>query len=207
MHFWEELEDCKFNDNEFLVDHLVEVVKDEGINSLEELNNYENKYFTESNMTREEWVGWYQKSLEVIPEVDGVENDPTADKIRELRNQIFSTSDINLKIKNIIIVCALLEREFCFLVEAYNLIMDGKITSDNQVVRKNIVLCGSMKVKDEIIRVANILTNRGFKIADVFLCLLERVASHNGELISVAEEVKHIFFFVKVIFPALALSK
>ena len=45
MHFWEELEDCKFNDNEFLVDHLVEVVKDEGINSLEELRNYENKYF------------------------------------------------------------------------------------------------------------------------------------------------------------------
>lgn len=203
MHFWEELEDCKFNDNEFLVDHLVEVVKDEGINSLEELRNYENKYFTESNMTREEWVGWYQKSLEVIPEVDGVENDPTADKIRELRNQIFSTSDINLKIRNIIIVCALLEREFCFLVEAYNLIMDGKITSDNQVVRKNIVLCGSMKVKDEIIRIANLLTNRGFNVLLPLECMrgeakkiasrahFDRIVNPNNEYVLIVNATKN----------------
>lgn len=203
MHFWEELEDCKFNDNEFLVDHLVEVVKDEGINSLDELRNYENKYFTESNMTREEWVGWYQKSLEVIPEVDGVENDPTADKIRELRNQIFSTSDIDLKIKNIIIVCALLEREFCFLVEAYNLVMDGKITSDNQVIKKNIVLCGSMKVKDEIIRVANLLTNRGFNVLLPLECMrgepkkiasrahFDRIVNPNNEYVLIVNATKN----------------
>ena len=40
MNLWEELEDCKFEDNEYLVDHLIEVVKDEEINSLEELKKY-----------------------------------------------------------------------------------------------------------------------------------------------------------------------
>lgn len=175
MNFWEELDACKYNENEYLVEHLVEVIKDEGINNLEELNAYENKYFTESNMSKEEWVGWYQKSLEVIPEIEELQNDSTADKIKELRNQIFSTSDINLKIKNIIIVCALLEREFCFLVEAYNLVMNGEVSSeiygslekiDNSASlnRKNIVLCGSMKVKDEILKVAEQLRTYGFNV-------------------------------------------
>ena len=39
--------DDKYEDNEYLVDHLIEVVKDEGINILEELQAYEDKYFLE----------------------------------------------------------------------------------------------------------------------------------------------------------------
>ena len=127
MHFWEELEDCKFNDNEFLVDHLVEVVKDEGINSLEELRNYENKYFTESNMTKEEWVGWYQKSLEVIPEVDGVENDPIADKILTSTVLFMLIADGTIPAPwGVIVVSIIIAREF--MVSALRLLAASKGT-------------------------------------------------------------------------------
>lgn len=182
MQFWEELEDYKFNDNEYLVDHLVEVIKDEGINSLEELKNYEQKYFIESNMSREEWINWYENSFNDMPEIDNMTNDEIAKKIKQLREEITNTLDNNLKIRNIIMICALTEREFCFLVEAYNLIVDGEVTSydenanneesseevkvinntndtDNKI---NVVLCGSMKVKDEILRVADELKMMGY---------------------------------------------
>ena len=39
MNLLEELDACKFEDNEYLVEHLMEVVKDEGINTLDELKN------------------------------------------------------------------------------------------------------------------------------------------------------------------------
>ena len=45
-------------------------------------------------------------------------------------------------------ICALLEREFCFLVEAYNLIVGGEVTlGEDLEACRTVVLCGSMKVK------------------------------------------------------------
>lgn len=127
MNFWEELDSCKYNDNEYLVDHLIEVIKDENINSLEELKEYEEKYFSESNMSKEEWIDYYENSFKEIPEIKNVENDEVANKIRKLREEMSNTLDDELRIRNIIMMCSLLEREFCFLVEAYNLIVSGKV--------------------------------------------------------------------------------
>ncbi len=168
MNFWEELEDLKFNDNEYLVDHLVEVIKDEGINSLEELKAYENKYFVDSNMTREDWIRYYQDSFMKFPELEGMDNDATALKIKSLRDEMLGTFDNNLKIKNIIMICALMEREFCFLVEAYNLILGGDIEIKDErlapffVPNKNVVLCGSMKVRDQLLKIADALRMMGY---------------------------------------------
>lgn len=167
MHFWEELEDCKYGDNEYLVDYLIEIVKDENINSLEDLQTYENKYFTDSNMSREDWVKWYEEAFEDIPEIDDMTNDEVALKVKQLRSELIVAEDIEVKIKNIVKICALLEKEVCFVVEVYNLIMGDVnlhnkdiITNDN----RNIVICGSMKVKDELLKTALILQSRGYDI-------------------------------------------
>lgn len=167
MHFWEELEDCKYGENEFLVDYLIEIVKDENINSLEELQAYEDKYFTESNMSREDWVKWYEGSFEHLPEIDEMINDEAALKVKQLRAELAATNDINAKIKDIVIICALLEREVCFVVEMYNLIMGDENLSKKDKdtdVNRNIVICGSMNVKDEILKAALVLQSRGFDI-------------------------------------------
>ncbi len=223
MQFWEELEDYKFNDNEYLVDHLVEVIKDEGINSLEELKSYEQKYFIESNMSREDWINWYENSFNNMPEIDNMTNDETAKKIKQLIEEITNTLDNNLKIRNIITICALTEREFCFLVEAYNLIVDGEVTAYDEDAGKvettkevkvidnvnnvennkvNIVLCGSMKVKDEILRVSDELRNMGYNILLPEECLREeakaiasrahfnRIADENNEYILIVNATK-----------------
>lgn len=127
VEFWEELDSLKYEDNEYLVDHLIEVVKDEGINSLEELQEYEDKYFLESGMNREQWLDYYENSFKNIPELDKAENDPVTIKIKKLREEVSNTLDTDLRIRNIIMMCALLEREFCFLVEAYNLVVNGNV--------------------------------------------------------------------------------
>lgn len=223
MQFWEELEDYKFNDNEYLVDHLVEVIKDEGINSLEELSAYEQKYFVDSNMSREDWIKWYEDSFANMPEIDSMTNDETAKKIKHLREEITNTLDNNLKIRNIIMICALTEREFCFLVEAYNLIVDGEVTSydENSINQENneeikvvdntngtkentidVVLCGSMKVKDDILRVAEELRNMGYNPLLPEECLrgeakviasrahFNRIADKNNEYILIVNTTK-----------------
>ena len=99
MHFWEELEDCKYEENEYLVDYLIEIVKDEKIDSLEDLQAYEDKYFTESNMSREDWVKWYEESFEHLSEIDEMINDDVALKVKQLRSELEVTNDIELKIK------------------------------------------------------------------------------------------------------------
>lgn len=129
MNFWEELDSLKYEENEYLVDHLIEVVKDEGINSLEELQAYEDKYFLESGMNKEQWLDYYENSFKNIPELDKTDNDPVTLKIKKLREEVSNTLDTDLRIKNLIMMCALLEREFIFLVEAYNLIVSGNINN------------------------------------------------------------------------------
>ena len=66
MNLWEELDACKFEDNEYLVDHLIEVVKDEEINTFEELEKYQEDYFKESGMTKEDWIN----VNDALPDVD-----------------------------------------------------------------------------------------------------------------------------------------
>lgn len=213
MNFWEELDACKFNDNEYLVDHLIEVIKDENINSLEELIEYENKYFLESNMTREEWVKWYEDLFEDMPELNNL-NDDSLMTIDILKSEIKSTNDINIKIKNIITICVMVEREFCFLVEAYNLIMGGSVNNielsekekivDNVNYNsgKNVVLCGSMKVKDEILKAADELKNMGYNPILPLECLrgeskviaskahMDRIVNPSNEYILVVNAIK-----------------
>lgn len=167
MHFWEELEDCKYGENELLVDYLIEIVKDEGINSLEELQAYEEKYFTDSNMTKEEWVKWYEESFEKIPEIDDMTNDEAALKVKQLRSELSATSDIDIKIKDIVMISALLEKEVCFVVEIYNLIMgDENLPKKEKNIKdnRNIVICGSMKAKDDILKVSLVLQSRGYDV-------------------------------------------
>lgn len=207
MNLWEELDACKYGDNEYLVDHLIEVVKDEGINSLSELEAYELKYFSDSNMTKEQWVTWYEETLQNIPEIENVENDDTAIKIRKLREEISNTLDTNLKIRNIIMICALLEREFCFLVEAYNLIVGGEVSfEDNETVNNNIVLCGSMAVKEEIVRIKNELQSKGYNVLLPVECMMgepkvvasrahfDRIINPNNNIILVVNATKNGYF-------------
>ena len=170
MNLWEEIDACKFEGNEYLVEHLVEVVKDEGINSLEELKNYEERYFIESGMKKEDWVRWYEKSFETIPDLKKIYGEVDANKIKFLMTELKNSKDINQKIENIIRICIILEKEFCFLVEAYNLILDGKIDVSNTEVEivaeknKNIVLCGSMKFKTQIMSVGEQLKSKGYNV-------------------------------------------
>jgi len=194
MNLWEELDACKFEDNEYLVDHLIEVVKDENINSLEELKKYENNYFIESGMSKEDWIKWYEKSFDKIPDLEKIYGVEAANRIKALRDEIKNSEDINKRIENIIKICVILEKECCFLVEIYNLILGGEVTGEemeiveetkneeyfdegvmNQIAvvseedvvvdpKKNVVLCGSMKFKDEIIIVSERLKGLGFNV-------------------------------------------
>lgn len=190
MNLLEELDACKFEDNEYLVEHLMEVVKDEGINTLDELKKYEENYFTESGMTREDWVKWYEKSFDKIPDLEKMYGLEASNKINELRNGIKNATDINKKIENIIKICVILEKECCFLVEIYNLIVGGTVDVEssapvnndifednlpNQIAvvsddvvqvdpNKNVVLCGSMKFKNEIIKISERLKGLGFNV-------------------------------------------
>ncbi len=203
MDLWEELDSCKYGDNEYLVDHLIEVVKDEGINSLNELEAYELKYFSESNMTKEEWVKWYEDSFKNIPEIENADNDPVAIKIKQLREEISNTLDTNLKIRNIIMICALLEREFCFLVEAYNLIVGGEVTfNEDMEACRTVVLCGSMKVKDEILNIQKQLQDMGFNVLIPVECMMgepkavasrahfDRIANPSSSIVLVVNATK-----------------
>ena len=201
MNLWEELDACKFEDNEYLVDHLIEVVKDEGINTLEELKTYEDNYFIESGMTKKDWVKWYEKSFDTMADLDKVYGEEAARKINSLKEELKKTEDINKKIENIIKICVALEKEFCFLVEAYDLVLGGEVTGvvdtdivsqtkkesnvtqvvptnddddvKNQILivpnelievdkNKNVVLCGSMRFKDHIIKISERLKALGF---------------------------------------------
>lgn len=196
MNLWEELDACKFEGNEYLVEHLIEVVKDEGINSLEELNKYQDAYFKDSGMSKEDWVKWYEKSFDKIPDLENMYGEAAASKINAIRDELKSNTNINDKIENIIKICVILEKECCFLVEIYNLIVGGAVTLEeekevvkdindderyfdddiqNQIaiidekdivvdVSKNIVLCGSMKFKNEIIKVSERLKGLGFNV-------------------------------------------
>jgi hypothetical protein len=190
MNLLEELDACKFEDNEYLVEHLMEVVKDEEINTLDELKKYEENYFTESGMTKEDWVKWYEKSFDKIPDLEKMYGLEASNKINELRSGIKDAKDINKKIENIIKICVILEKECCFLVEIYNLIVGGiveiessapvnndifednlpnqiAVVSDDVVQaypNKNVVLCGSMKFKNEIIMISERLKGLGFNV-------------------------------------------
>ena len=190
MNLLEELDACKFEDNEYLVEHLMEVVKDEEINTLDELKKYEEKYFTESGMTKEDWVKWYEKSFDKIPDLEKMYGLEASNKINELRSGIKNAKDINKKIENIIKICVILEKECCFLVEIYNLIVGGTVEIEssapvnndifednlpNQIAvvsddvvqmdpNKNVVLCGSMKFKNEIIKISERLKGLGFNV-------------------------------------------
>lgn len=194
MNLWEELDACKFEDNEYLVEHLIEVVKDEDINTLEELKKYQEDYFKESGMTKEDWVKWYEKSFDKIPDLENIYGEIAANKINSLRDELKNAKNINDKIENIIKICVILEKECCFLVEIYNLIMGGDVTeevepvkeeikvsnpveedvknkitviSDAEVkvdINKNVVLCGSMKFKNEIIKISERLKGLGFNV-------------------------------------------
>ena len=130
MNLWEELDACKFEDNEYLVDHLIEVVKDEELNTFEELEKYQEDYFKESGMTKEDWIKWYEKSFDKIPDLENIYGEAAANKINALRKELTSTKDTNKKIENIIKICVILEKECCFLVEIYNLIMGGEVTEE-----------------------------------------------------------------------------
>ncbi len=175
MHFWEELEDCKYGDNEFLVDYLIEIVKDENIKTFEELEAYENRYYEESGMSKEEWVNWYIDSFKVLPEIDRMTNDEVALKVKQLRSELNVTDDLEVKVRNIVMICALLEKEVCFVTEVYNLILGDErirqIQSPND--NRNIVLCGSMNVKDEILKAALILQSRGYDVLLPNECISE----------------------------------
>ena len=190
MNLLEELDSCKFEDNEYLVEHLMEVVKDEEINTLDELKKYEEKYFTESGMTKEDWVKWYEKSFDKIPDLEKMYGLEASNKINELISGIKNAKDINKKIENIIKICVILEKECCFLVEIYNLIVGGTVEVEssapvnndifednlpNQIAvvsddvvqvdpNKNVVLCGSMKFKNEIIKISERLKGLGFNV-------------------------------------------
>ena len=190
MNLLEELDACKFEDNEYLVEHLMEVVKDEEINTLDELKKYEENYFTESGMTKEDWVKWYEKSFDKIPDLEKMYGLEASNKINELRSGIKNAKDINKKIENIIKICVILEKECCFLVEIYNLIVGGTVEIEssapvnndifednlpNQIAvvsddvvqmdpNKNVVLCGSMKFKNEIIKISERLKGLGFNV-------------------------------------------
>lgn len=196
MNLWEELDACKFEDNEYLVDHLIEVVKDEGINTLDELKKYEENYFTESGMTKEDWVKWYEKSFDKIPDLENIYGEVAANKITELRAELKNAKDMNERIENIIKICVILEKECCFLVEIYNLILGGEVTEEVETVKivdvpkndehfeddlqnqiaiiadheikvdpnKNVVLCGSMKFKNEIVKISERLKGLGFNV-------------------------------------------
>ena len=197
MNLWEEIDACKFEDNEYLVDHLIEVVKDEKINSIEELKKYQEDYFKESGMTKEDWVKWYEKSFDKIPDLENIYGEEAALKINSLKKELQASKDINLKIENIIKICVILEKECCFLVEIYNLIVGGVVTDElesvvedvqeidnsiqpdndlkNQIIElnveeleidpnKNIVLCGSMRFKNEILKIGDRLKGLGFNV-------------------------------------------
>lgn len=196
MNLWEELDACKFEDNEYLVEHLMEVVKDEEINTLDELKKYEENYFIESGMTKEDWVKWYEKSFDKIPDLENIYGETAANKINELRAELKNAKDINERIENIIKICVILEKECCFLVEIYNLILGGEVTEEVEIVNnvgvskndehfeddlqnqiaiiadhevevdpnKNVVLCGSMKFKNEIVKISERLKGLGFNV-------------------------------------------
>ncbi|MBR6820757.1 MAG: hypothetical protein IKM55_00865 [Bacilli bacterium] len=196
MNLWEELDACKFEDNEYLVDHLIEVVKDEELNTFEELEKYQEDYFKESGMTKEDWIKWYEKSFDKIPDLENIYGEAAANKINALRKELTSTKDVNKKIENIIKICVILEKECCFLVEIYNLIMGGEVTEEvtteevtpqetivnpvddiirNQITEisdeevkidpnKNVVLCGSMKFKNEIVKISERLRGLGYNV-------------------------------------------
>lgn len=97
MNLWEELDACKFEDNEYLVDHLIEVVKDEELNTFEELEKYQEDYFKESGMTKEDWIKWYEKSFDKIPDLENIYGEAAANKINALRKELTSTKDVNKK--------------------------------------------------------------------------------------------------------------
>ncbi len=175
MHFWEELEDCKYDDNEFLVEYLIEIVKDENINNAEELEVYENRYYTESGMSKEEWANWYIDSFKVLPEIDNMTNDEVALKVKQLRSELNVTDDLDIKVRNIVMICALLEKEVCFVTEVYNLILgDERVRQiQNPNDNRNIVLCGCIELKDEILKTALVLQSRGYDVLLPNECISE----------------------------------
>ena len=169
MNLWEELESCKYKGNEYLVDYLVQIIKDENLNTLEDLDKYESDYIKESNMTKEEWIQFYKDSFVSLPEIDDITNDPVALRIKQERAELMVTDDVNVQIRNIIIICALLEREVCFVKEAYNLVISGNVYLDitkPKIVRenRNVLLYGNKNGREEMLKVALLLQSRGYDV-------------------------------------------
>ena len=69
-----------------------------------------------------------------IPDLENIYGEVAANKINSLREELKNAKDINTRIENIIKICVILEKECCFLVEIYNLILGGEVTEEVEAV-------------------------------------------------------------------------
>lgn len=129
MKIIDELKNKISNENKRIVLELSNIIIDNKITTLEELKQKEDELFTDNNkvLTEQERIDY---CLDMIKYSSADYELLTYDEIQEykrLKLELKSSISNNQKIKDLIILFSMTDRDMMFLTEAYDLIVSNKL--------------------------------------------------------------------------------
>lgn len=129
MKIIDDLKNNISNENEKLVFELANIIIDNKITTLEELKKLEDSFFTYNGkvLSDDERINY---CLKIIKYNSDDYDLLTVDEIQEykrLKNELQTAISNEQKIKNLILLFSMTDRDMMFLTEAYDLIVSNKL--------------------------------------------------------------------------------
>lgn len=127
MKILDDLKDKISNKNKKIVLELSNVIMDNKITSLEQLKQKEDELFTINNkvLTDQERIDYCLDMIKYSSEDYELLSFEEIQEYKKLKVELKSTISNNQKIKDLIILFSMTDKEMLFLTEAYNLILNN----------------------------------------------------------------------------------
>ena len=129
MNLVEELRNKMNNDNYKIIEELAQIIIDLKINSLEELKKQEDDLFVYNNkkLTDDERINLCMEMIKYANGDYDLLSFEEIQKYKQLKLELESNISNEEKIKNLIILFNMTDRDMLFLTEAYKFIINGII--------------------------------------------------------------------------------
>lgn len=129
MNLVEELRNKMNNDNYKIIEELAQIIIDLKINSLEELKKQEDDLFVYNNkkLTDDERINLCMEMIKYTTGDYDLLSFEEIQKYKQLKLELESNISNEEKIKNLIILFNMTDRDMLFLTEAYKFIINGII--------------------------------------------------------------------------------
>ncbi len=127
MKILDDLKDKISNKNKKIVLELSNVIMDNKITSLEQLKQKEDELFTINNkvLTDQERIDYCLDMIKYSSEDYELLSFEEIQEYKKIKVELKSTISNNQKIKDLIILFSMTDKEMLFLTEAYNLILNN----------------------------------------------------------------------------------